>query len=158
MTITYTDCSDLVITSTNLNLDNQSVTLAIKINCEKEYAINVPVDAEDYTVVPEDIEMKDFITDGIYGFTLTIVQEDGTTVIETECKFIDCVSSCTMVETFSNPSGCSDCLLKTLAFNALKVAEDCTTCNCNTMCTLFNTVFSKDCVTTTTNVTNCGCS
>jgi len=152
-------CESITIDSTNFAVDNQSVTLYLKYNCTKEYVVDISTALTEYVILPASVEMTDFMSDGIYGLTLKIVQEDGTVINETLCKVVDCVSSCTLVESFKNIGySCSECLIQALAFNALKVAEDCTTCDCQTLCTLYDTVYPKDCKTITTNASTCGCS
>ena len=152
------NCVSASLASTEFNVTNQSVTLTIKYNCTKEYEISISPSATSYTILPASLQMVDYLSDGIYGITLRVVKQNGDIVTETMCKLMDCVSSCTLVESFKSLAICSECLLQALAFNALKVAESCTSCDCETMCTLYNTVYQKDCKTQTTNVTSCGCS
>lgn len=155
MTITINeDCTGVLINSDYFDPTNQSMTLAITQNCDAEYEVDVDVELGEYTVTPEDVDTTEFVPDGVYRFVLTTVQEDGTTVEESKCIFVNCTSACLMTEAFLNVGNDIDCTIKAMAYHALVAAADCPGCTCQDLCTLYNATGLNG----TTDATSCGCS
>lgn len=158
MTITINEgCESVTLVSDYLDADNQSVDLKLKINCETEYAVNYDVALTELEVTPESLESTELVLiDGVYYFELTIIQENGDKVVESGCKFINCSSSCLMLETFKLASqGDEEAMVKSMAFHALTLANDCASCSCTEMCALYEATQLEPC---TTDVKPCGCS
>lgn len=161
MTLTIgTNCSEFNITSTYLSTNNQSVTLNVTMNCETEWELPVEVEVTTIVVSPEDLEMLNVISDGVYNIKLTIIQQDGTQIIESVCKFVNCVSNCLMLDSFlAAANGDEAAILRVLAYHALVASDGCTSCACADLCELYKLSQLEDCVTTTTvDVSGCGCS
>lgn len=158
MTLTLNDdCVSVLLESEYLDPLNQSVSLGVTINCDTEYTISVDVNDTDITVDPTALELDlDALEDGVYYFELTVVQENGTTVKESVCKFINCGTTCLMLDSFTSAaSGNKDALIRALAFQALVVSDGCTSCACSDLCELYN---ATDLVNCESNASNCGCS
>jgi hypothetical protein len=148
MTINYGTCDAVTISSTNLVSTNQSVTLNIKYNCDKEWELDIPVTDTTITINPSDIDTTDFIPDGIYYFKLTITVQNGDKIIESACKFVNCITNCEIVDAFRD----KDCD-RTMAYYALVASKDCPSCNCEDLCTLYKIATKKPCEY----VSPCGC-
>lgn len=152
------DCVDATITSTYFNSLNQSVSLSVTTNCTEEYI--VVADPADTEIVVDQAALGlegDNLSDGVYYFKLTIVQENGDIVIESACKFVDCVTTCLMKDTMlAAANKDDDALIRALAYHALVAASDCTSCACADLCTLYTTATSNCDSNDTTN--SCGCS
>ena len=148
-------CASVTLDSTYLNVDNQTVTLYTTFNCKDEYETNIDINATEIVVTPALLELDaDVLEDGIYNFKLEITQQDGTKVIESKCKLVNCNMNCMMVDIFKDIDN-EDSRVKALAFHALLAAEDCGACSCADLCTLYEATGLINCHT---DVTGCGCS
>lgn len=157
MTLTVeSDCSSILIESDYFNSDNQSMTLTVTYACGTAYDdIEIDVNELNYTFTPEDIDLEDTLADGIYYFVLVTIQEDGTTVTESACKFINCSTTCDMLEVFTSVAagGTEEEITRALSFYALTLSDNCTSCACADLCTLYNTATQTTC----DNASPCGC-
>lgn len=150
-------CESVTITSDYFDAENQSVSLGVTINCGTEYTVAVEVEATEIVVDPEALGLDlDALEDGVYYFELTITQEDGTKVVEGECRFINCGTTCLMLESFTDAAaGDKDALVRALAFHALVASDGCTSCACSDLCDLYTATNLVNC---DSNVSSCGCS
>ena len=157
MTTTIAEgCASILIESDYFNTDNQSVTLNITTNCNEEYVHDILVTDTDITVDPSLVDSEeDSLTDGIYYLVLTIIQEDGTEVVESKCVLVNCNMACDMLDTAVLASqGDCEALTRLLAYKALILAQNCTSCACADLCTLYKATKLIDCHVTKP----CGCS
>jgi len=148
MTVTYTDCSTLTITSSNLLSTNTSVVLSMQYNCDQEWEKVITPATAPIVLTPEDFDTEDFIPDGIYYLKLEIVNSVGTEIVETKCKFVNCITSCKLLDAYKN----NDCE-RTMAFFALLASDDCPDCSCADLCLLYNIATNNPCE----DVKPCGC-
>lgn len=148
MTVTYTDCATITITSTNLVNTNTSVKLTMQYACDKEWEKTIETSVTSIVLTPTDFDTEDFVADGIYYFKLEIVNNVGTTITETKCKFINCVTTCKLLDSYKN----NDCE-RTMAFFALLASDDCPDCACADLCLLYNIATNNPCE----DVKPCGC-
>lgn len=148
-------CVSVTLGSTYLNFDNQNVVLLTTFNCKDEYETNIDVSATEIVVTSESLMLDgDVLADGVYNFKLKITQQDGTKVIESICKLVNCNMNCMMLDIFKDMEN-DENRLKALLFHALLAAEDCGACSCADLCTLYEATGLINC---NTNVTGCGCS
>jgi hypothetical protein len=129
-------------------VNNTSVTLNIKYNCDKEWEKTINVNTASIVLVPADVDATDFLPDGIYSFKITTVDQADDTFIETSCVFVNCVTTCNMLESYKN----HDCD-RTTAFFALLASKDCPNCSCEDLCLLYNIATLNPCE----DVKPCGC-
>lgn len=159
MTITKdANCEFVTVDSTFLVPTNQSVKLAIKINCGTEYLVTAEVEDTEIVVTPTTINLPDAetIPDGVYLFELTTVDEDGVVNIERKCTLINCTLSCLMVDSFKGMStGDPEASIRSLAYYALLNSEGCSECSCDDLCTLYSATQLTQC---SIYATGCGCS
>lgn len=150
-------CTAVTINSDYFAEDNTSVSLSVTFNCTEEYIVAAEDDVTEIVVDPEALGLEDeVLTDGVYYFELTIIQEDSTTVVESGCIFVNCSTTCLMLDTFkAMAEGDEDATIRALSFYALDKANGCTSCACSDLCLLYNATQLDNC---TTNVTTCGCS
>lgn len=145
------DCTIITLQSTNLISTNQTVNLFWNKDCSAVTSkISISVLASMIQLAPEDLNSTETFTDGVYYFKISIVQEDGTTIEESLCRFINCASSCLMLPVYKLTDIAS--IQKQLAFEALIASNNCTSCSCSDLCMLYNNTG----LTTITN-DNCGC-
>ena len=150
--MTYTinsDCSIISLDSDYLSPSNQSVNLFWDKNCSGTVGkISVNTVASLIQVDPADLGEGATFSDGVYYFKISVIQEDGSIVEESLCKFVNCNSSCLMLPVYKLTDSTS--LLKQLAFEALLAANSCSTCSCSDFCTLYTatgltTIDNDDC-------------
>lgn len=151
-------CEDITVTSDNFDETNLSVSLKVTINCDEEYIITAEPEDTEIIVNPESLELLDLETlnDGVYYLELTITQADSTVVTESACRFINCETTCLMLDTFKEMAeGDEDATIRALAFYALDKANGCTSCACSDLCILYKATELDNC---SSNVNTCGCS
>lgn len=152
------DCANVTLDSDYFSSDNQSVTLKITYNCGTEYSIVVDVNDTEIVVTPSYIDQDDLtvLPDGVYYFELTVIQDNATEVVESACRYVNCSTTCLMLDTFKSMAlGDEDATIRALSFYALTAANGCTSCACSDLCTLYNATQIDNC---STNVKPCGCS
>jgi len=151
MTTTIAEaCASILIESDYFSPDNQSVTLNVTVNCDKEYVDDIDVTDEDITLTPDF-----FDSDGVYYLVLKFIQEDGTEVIESKCVLVNCNMACDMLDTaVAASNGDCEALTRLLAYKALILAQNCTSCACSDLCALYKATKLIDCHV----VKPCGCS
>lgn len=157
MTITVSeDCMTVTLDSTYLAVDNQQVELTVIKNCSTEYEVAIDVTEEEIIINNERLGLAadEPIEDGVYNFRLKITQNEGATVEESICKFINCGSDCLMVSVFNNIGKDEDCTAKAMAYYALKLADQCSGCSCADLCTLY----AATGLIPSVDVNGCGCS
>lgn len=158
MTITISPtCESVTLVSDNFDITNQLVKLTVTVNCEEEYLIDVDPEATEIVVDNEALGLDgDTLDDGVYYFELKITQEDSTIVTESLCRFINCETTCLMLDSFkAMAEGDEEATIRALAFYALDKANGCVSCACSDLCTLYKATELDNC---TTNVSTCGCS
>ena len=143
------DCTSIILNSDYLLIDNQSNVLTVTHNNTTVYT---PAIGSVTQITIDTFVLSDYtdgsgpLPDGIYAFELVTTAENGDINTETVCVAVLCGIHCDMVELYTDVNNAE----KILAYEALKVAQGCTTCNCDTMLTLYNVI--------TNIVTNgCGC-
>lgn len=153
MTATYTNCANIIIDSTLLNVTNQTVTLEVTKNCAATPVVtkDVSAAATEITLVPADFNEEDIISDGIYYFKLTIVDNGGDTTVESLCKFLNCSTTCDLLDVYNGTT--KDCD-RAMAYFALLASQDCTNCSCSDLCLLYSIATNDPCE----DVEPCGCS
>lgn len=166
MTLTTTEnCAGITVGSDYYNFNNQSFTLEVTHNCSATYTVEVDLNSLGYTITPESLGLDtEALEDGIYKVLITVVQNDGTVVKESDCVFVNCTTACTLTETFLSTK--PNDVLKSLAYHALVALDDCESCSCEAACQLFTAATSTSCgitpcSTTTTygsTTSSCGCS
>ena len=138
--MTYTindDCSVINLNSDYLTATNQTVNLHWIKNCTGAASkISISVLASSIQLSPSDLEETTTFSDGVYYFKLEIVQEDGSMIEESLCRFVNCTSSCLMIPTYKETDLIS--VVKQLAFEALLASNNCTSCSCSDLCLLYN--------------------
>jgi hypothetical protein len=155
MTTTITEnCASIIIESEYLVSTNQSVTLNVTINCDKEYLVNIDSENEEITVSNLTLGLEDILlSDGVYYLLLTIIDEEGTTIQQSRCVFVNC-DTCAMLETAKQAAkGDCDSMIAIMAYQALLNSQDCTSCACVDLCLLYKATNLIDCEY----VKPCGC-
>lgn len=156
MTITtQSNCASITITNSELESSNLSVKLTVTVNCSKEYTLTYNTSLTSLVVTPTQLEMTDNLTDGVYTLKLEIVKSDSSTYSITKCHLVDCNLSCTIKDYFTKTDIKS--LQKVLAYNALKLAQNCYSCKCETLCLFYN-IITDDCTNELPTTNDCGCS
>ena len=90
-------------------------------------------------VYPADLGMDTF-TSGIYKITLKFTNTDtGSTVEETNCKFLDYGISCDWFSYFKNQDNLEDLI----GFESLYYLDNCGQCDCDKACEIYNQLKSK---------------
>ena len=155
MTITtQTDCTTLTVTDTQLVGTNTSVKLTVTVNCQKEYVLTYATNLTSLVITPTQLEMEDTVSDGVYTIKLEIVKSDSSTYSTTLCHLVDCSLSCTVENSYTKTD--KESLKKVLAYNALKLAQSCYACNCETLC-LFLNIIKNPCNNELSTNNDCGC-
>ena len=144
------NCSIISITSDYLDANNQTVSLFWDKNCSGTVTkIPINVNAPVIQLSPIDLgQSGDVFNDGVYNFKISIVQQNGTKIEESLCKFINCNSSCLMMPTYKLKD--HESLIKQLSFEALIASKYCTFCTCADVCALYTntgliTIDNDDC-------------
>lgn len=140
------DCTSIVLDSDYLLVDNQSNVLTVTHNNTTTYTPTVGA-VTSITVTSAFLDLSgDTLADGIYTLTLETTAENGDINTETSCVAVLCGVHCSMVELYGDVAN----LEKVLAYEALKVAQGCATCNCTTMLSLYNVLINIP-------ANDCGC-
>lgn len=160
MTVTVSEtCQDITVTSDNFDGSNLSVVLTVTINCDEEYIINAEAADTEIIISRETLGLDDEdlpLDDGVYYMELAITQDDSTEVVESACRYVNCETTCLMLDTFKDMAeGDEEATVRALSFYALNLSNGCTSCACSDLCVLYNATQLDDC---TTNATTCGCS
>lgn len=138
-TVTSATCSDITVESTYLTALNQAVTLTVVYNCKTTYIADVNVSDTSIVITPTTVNSTlDYLQDGIYSIKVEIVQEDGDVVIESACVFVNCQTACMMIEIFKSTT--AESIAKSIAYQALLASVGCTSCSCDDLCILYNTL------------------
>lgn len=153
--MTYTiasDCSSISLDSDYLVPTNLTVDLFWAKNCGTTLSkISVSPSASVIQLDPTDLGETETFSDGVYYFKVVISDEDSNTIEESLCKFVNCNSTCAMIDTYTKTD--LDSVIKQLSFEALLAANDCTSCSCTDLCTLYTNTGLTD-----INNDQCGCS
>lgn len=154
----HPECESITVESSYFDETNQTVVLNVTVNCETEYVINAEPEDTEIVVDVDSLGLTDLtvLEDSVYYLELVITQEDGTVITESACRYLNCSTTCLMLDTFKDmAAGDEDATIRSLAFHALTVANGCTSCACSDLCTLYNATQIDEC---TANVSTCGCS
>lgn len=148
MTLTINeDCTSVQLTSDYFEADNISNSLSVSINGGD--AITVAISASNvdpYDVDAETLSLES-LPQGVYYFELTVTDVNSVVTTESLCIALICDLHCDMVDLYLS----TDDLDKVLAYEALKLAQGCSTCSCSVMQTLYDTIIETE------DVTNCDC-
>lgn len=150
MTLTLAnDCSQIELTSAELELTNSAVELTIIYNKTITHTPNI--DANQISPISIDASLlgQDSLNllDGIYYFKLKITKSNSTVVEESACIAVLCGFKCSVLEWYKDIPSNID---KILSYEALKVADDCVECNCTLMNTLYDNIINSQ-------TNDCGC-
>lgn len=142
------DCSDITINSDYLLADNQEDTLTVTVNGSTTYT---PTIASTVTSITLDNTLLgltgDTLADGVYYLELTTTALAGDINTESLCVAVLCGVHCDTVDLYLDSETNME---KILAYEALKIAQDCVECSCSTMLSLYNII-------TNTTTDDCGC-
>lgn len=93
------------------------------------------VDVDEIVITPEMLG-ETTLPNGVYKFTLEIVTlSNGSKTTEFKCAFVDCDLNCRTVEALVD---FNDGLRARLYYEALQTLGECSECDCDKYCTLFN--------------------
>ena len=150
MTYTINDsCTIITLDSDYLLPNNASVNLFWSKNCGSLSKISISVAASMIQLAPEDLNESGTFSDGVYYFKISATNQEGGVSEESLCKFVNCTSTCLMLDKYKDVNSFS----KVLAFEALLASADCVQCECSTLCSLYTNTGLND----TTNDSDCGC-
>lgn len=146
----------ITVTSAGFNLDSdlflandQSQKATITHNCTTVYdEVTMAVSAAARNITIADLDLEELPT-GPFTVSLAVTNNAGVLNEETTCivYFGDLV--CDMLPLYKDVTNID----RVLAFEALKVANDCESCGCSLMCELYNAATN----TSTNATTGCGC-
>lgn len=142
------DFDQIILNSTYLVNTNQTVTLSITKNCTTTTIMDIDVVDTLIEITPEDIAQVDIFLESPYYFKLVIVQEDGTIITETLCRYIQ-PDPCEYIDLYKT----TDNMEKILAHQALLMLNDCDQCSCSGACLFYANITEISC-----NDCTCGCS
>jgi hypothetical protein len=140
------NCTTILITSSNFRVGNISNTLLVSVNGADAVSVPLEPDITDYTFAADSID-RDTLEEGTYYFTLSTVQQGSETTDESICAILVCSLKCSTQDLYKDVKN----IEKILAWEALKVYQDCVKCSCTDALMLYNII--KD----LSNVDNCGC-
>ena len=147
MTVTTSeDCTTITINSDQFSATNISNTLTL-LHAGTTYTVEVDADNTSEVVVDaETLELEE-LPEGPYLVTLITIDEDSNKTTEQVCVTPICSLHCDMVDYYEDTLN----IERILAYEALKLSQDCVTCSC----TVAQKLYDK--ATDTTNVTKCNC-
>ena len=135
----YVDGIDIV----NYILSNpKTVSLALDVDYQcsgtpTSFALNMTnldLIERRFQLDPDDMDMTDTFTDGIYGFELVVTTiATGSTSTSSGCHFVDCTTKCLLVEDVADDYS----TLAGASFLALSNVNDCADCNCADACIVY---------------------
>ncbi len=152
------DCDKLVLESTKITEvftatnDYLNIAITIDLNCCSTYELNIsredtatpfpPIGDDEiyiYNTTTNQLELDvnqivGSIIDGIYKVTIVYSEEGGDSVIEANCAFIDCSTSCKVGARLQDLLD-DDTDLHLIHYGLVN-ADNCG-CNCDEMCELF---------------------
>lgn len=143
------DFDQILLNSDYFDNGNQSVDLTVVHNCTTTYTFSIPVVDTLIELSPEDLGGDNTFNEGPFYFKLVIVQEDGTTITEYLCRYIQ-PEGCTYIDLFKD----QDNMDKILALKGLETINSCEQCSCTNACLFYATLTETEC----TNDCTCGCS
>jgi hypothetical protein len=140
------DCTAIEIASDYFLSDNISDTLVVTVN-GTENTVDIPTTTlVSYTLTADDLDLES-LPNGVYALHLTNVLTDSTTEEESLCRVLLCGEDCEVLDLYTDSAN----IVKILAFEALKVVNDCISCSCDVATTLYNNY------TDSTDDSSCGC-
>lgn len=147
MTATVNDtCTIIEVGSTHFNITNLSNVLTVTVNGE-DYEVEIPTETTTtYEVTPEDLGLEEFPV-GVYALSLVTTDEDSATTTESLCRVLLCGEECTVLPMYADV----DNFAKAMAYEGLKLVNECVDCSCSLANTLYTTY------TDTPDVNSCNC-
>lgn len=142
-------CTIVTLGSDYLSPSNQSVNLFWSKNCGTVSKISINPLAGMIQLSPEDLGQTEKFSDGVYYFKISVTDGEGGMAEESLCKFINCNSTCLMLDKYKDETQFS----KVMSFEALLASDNCIKCECSTLCMLYNNTGLND----TENDSDCGC-
>lgn len=140
------DCTTITINSNFFAADNVANELTL-VNSGTTYTIEVAANNTSEVVVDDESLNLEILPQGPYLITLKTTDADSNIATEQLCVTPICDLHCDMVDYYLN----SENIDRILAYEALKVSQDCVTCSC----TVAQKLYDK--ATATSNVTKCNC-
>lgn len=150
MTLTLaSDCSQIELSSTELELTNSAVELTIIHNRNTTYSPDIDANQISPITIDASLLGQDSINllDGVYYFKLKITKSNSTIVEESACIAVLCGVKCSILDWYKDINANID---KILSYEALKVANNCVQCNCALMNTLYDNIINSQ-------TNDCGC-
>jgi hypothetical protein len=139
------DCTSIVITSSFLVNGNTSNTLIITRGTTVT-TITLATNITSYTLLPAALGMSTTLSDGVYNISLVTVSSGGTKTTESLCRVVLCAIKCDMIDNYLDVKDFG----KVMAYEALKLANNCLKCDC----TILNTLYT---ILTNTPIDDCNC-
>jgi len=142
-------CSQITVTSPILLNTNVANTLKV-IYKGTEHTVTVPINISTFNILPTHVGMTGTFTDGVYTIFFRNTLLGGAVKEDRGCAVSLCSTKCSddMISWYTSKN-----LDKVLTYEALKVGQDCVSCNCSTLETLFNDLQEND----TNTCSNCCC-
>lgn len=144
-TILSNDCTTIDIDSEFLLADNQTNVLTVIHNGIVTFVLNIPPPATTIVLNNALLGLSEVtLADGVYHLELVTTALNGDVNKEILCVASLCNLHCDIIELYTDVNN----IEQILAYEALKVAQGCETCNCTTMLSLYNiitNVVSNDC-------------
>lgn len=141
---TSIDITDALITAFVAALPSPDHTLDLVVELNGADAITISItDANPnldngtntYTLTPDDIDLTDSLTDGIYNLKLVkTLTSNGSTTTEFLCVFVDCKVSCRLADHYK---GCEDPLAGVL-YTILTLQNNCSECSCDSQTSIYS--------------------
>jgi hypothetical protein len=139
------DCTTIVITSSFLVSGNTSNKLLVTRGTTTT-TITLATNITTYTLLPAALGMTTTFSDGVYTLTLVTVSSGGIKNTESLCRVSLCGIKCDMIDNYLDIVD----FKKVMAYEGLKLANDCVKCDC----TILNTLYT---VLTNTPIDDCNC-
>ncbi len=175
MTVTNNVDNDLLTITSDLIDDYVTVlpskpwtlALTVKVNCETEFTFTLDDSTIDlinseFTLLPADFNQDTVFDNQVISFSLLkTTVSTGATEVQTYCLFIDKDLKCQVIDfigaTISSNESTDDILLVQSLYSSLLNVNDCSDCDCEDGCIIFEYLTSLlgGTTTTTSNCANC---
>lgn len=133
-------CSQITVTSDILLTTNVANTLKV-IYKGTEHTVTVPTNISTFNILPTHVGMTGTFTDGVYTIFFRNTLLGGAVKEDRGCAVSLCSTKCSddMILWYTSKN-----LDKVLTYEALKVGQDCSSCNCTALEKLFNDLTQDD--------------
>ncbi len=175
MTVTNNVDNDLLTITSDLidayvtALPSKPTTLVLiaKVNCETEFVFtlddtNIDLGNSEFTLLPADFNQDTNFDNQVISFSLTETTiSTGATEVQTYCLFVDKDLKCQVIDyigtTLTNNESTDNIILVQSLYSSLEDINDCSDCDCEDGCIIFEYLTSLlgGTSTTTSNCANC---